>query len=238
MIRSEDRLVCCGLGHQCEGCGVRPLAVCGALEPEALGKIARITTRQRIAAGACLIEEGDPAECVFTVLDGMLKLYKLMPDGRRQITGFLLPGDFVGLAFGESYIYSAEAVVETSACRFRRSQFHRMMEDYPSLESRLLSKVSTELAAAQEQMLLLGRKTARERLATFLLGLAARMQRTTGDHVRLPMGRADIADFLGLTVETVSRTFTAMRKAGFLAQVDKQGVVIADMTRLQEVAGD
>ena len=185
-----------------------------------------------------LIEEGEPAECVFTVLEGILKLYKLMPDGRRQVTGFLIPGDFVGLAFGESYIYTAEAVVEGAACRFTRNQFHRMMEEFPALEGRLLSKVSTELAAAQEQMLLLGRKTARERLATFLLGLARRMNRSAGEQVRLPMGRADIADFLGLTVETVSRTFTAMRKAGYLSTVDKHGVVITDLDRLREAAGD
>ncbi|MCB2009269.1 MAG: helix-turn-helix domain-containing protein [Geminicoccaceae bacterium] len=240
MIRSEDRPVChrSSPGHHCEGCSVRPLAVCGALGPGELERLSRVSSSQRIAAGSCLIEEGEPAECVFTVLEGILKLYKLMPDGRRQVTGFLIPGDFVGLAFGESYIYTAEAVVEGAACRFTRNQFHRMMEEFPALEGRLLSKVSTELAAAQEQMLLLGRKTARERLATFLLGLARRMNRSAGEQVRLPMGRADIADFLGLTVETVSRTFTAMRKAGYLSTVDKHGVVITDLDRLREAAGD
>ncbi|MCB2052752.1 MAG: Crp/Fnr family transcriptional regulator [Geminicoccaceae bacterium] len=239
MERLDKReTVCCGASVACESCAVRPLAVCGALPTDALARLARMTHPRRLGPGATLIEEGEPALDVFTVVEGMLKLYKLMPDGRRQITGFMIPGDFVGLSVGEAYIYSAEAVMPTTACRFRRNFFHGMMEDYPDLETRLLGIVSTELAAAQGQMLLLGRKTAKERLASFLLSLAGRLEVAAGDRLALPMTRSDIADFLGLTIETVSRTFTVLRKEGLLARVDKAGVVVADIDALARAAGD
>jgi CRP/FNR family transcriptional regulator len=193
---------------------------------------------RRIEAGKQLIQEGDPADDVFTLTDGMLKLYKLMPDGRRQITGFMIPGDFIGLAYGQSYVYSAEAVTPTTACRFRRSTLLEKMAAHPELEHRLLSLASNELAAAQAQMLLLGRKSARERLASFILGLAERRSVGAGEAMTLPMGRSDIADFLGLTIETVSRAFTAMRKDGLLTLPDKHSVSITDLEGLREAAGD
>ena len=123
-----------------------------------------------------LFEEGDPADDVFTITAGMIKLYKLMSDGRRQIVGFLVPGDFLGLAFGRTYVYSAEAVVATTTCRFRPQQFLALLDACPTLEKEILTRTATELAAAQEQMLLLGRKTARERVASFVLALARRRQ--------------------------------------------------------------
>jgi len=229
---------CCGARVDCAGCEVRPFALCGALEPVDMMVMGTIAHPRRIEAGRQLIQEGDPAEDVFTLTEGMLKLYKLMPDGRRQITGFMIPGDFIGLAYGQSYIYSAEAVTPTTACRFKRSALLEKMVDYPELEHRLLSLASNELAAAQAQMLLLGRKSARERLASFLVGLAERRGIGDAEPMPLPMSRGDIADFLGLTIETVSRAFTAMRKEGLISLPDKHQVVIADMEALREAAGD
>jgi len=229
---------CCGARVDCAGCEVRPLALCGALEPVDMMVMGTIAHPRRIAAGRQLIHEGDPAEDVFTLTEGMLKLYKLMPDGRRQITGFMIPGDFIGLAYGQSYIYSAEAVTPTTACRFKRSALLEKMVDHPELEHRLLSLASNELAAAQAQMLLLGRKSARERLASFLVGLAERRGIGDTQPMPLPMSRGDIADFLGLTIETVSRAFTAMRKEGLISLPDKHQVVIADIEALREAAGD
>ena len=238
MILSRDRVACGGLDSHCKNCDVRAIAICGALETSDLSMLEKLTQRQHIDQGASLIVEGDPAESVYTVLSGMLKLYKIMPDGRRQITGFLIPGDFVGLAFGDDYIYSAEAVVPTTACRFGRSQFNNLLKEHPTLERRLLSIVSTELAAAQEQMLLLGRKTAKERLASFLLALAERTGTADRAMLSLPMVRLDIADYLGLTVETVSRTFTQFRKSDLLTNVDKDGCKIVSKDALAAVAGD
>ena len=112
---------CCGARVDCAGCEVRPLAVCGALAPADVLVMGSIAHPRKLDAGKQLIQEGDPADDVFTLTDGMLKLYKLMPDGRRQITGFMIPGDFIGLAYGQSYVYSAEAVTPATACRFKRS---------------------------------------------------------------------------------------------------------------------
>ena len=229
---------CCGALVDCANCDIRPLAICGALAPIALGKLAAIAGTRRVEAGAQLIQEGEPAREVFTLTEGMLKVYKLMPDGRRQITGFMFPGDLVGLAYGDSYIYSAEAITGITTCRMRRGSLLALMADHPELEHRLLSRASNELAAAQAQMLLLGRKTARERVASFLVGLAERLGVAQGEPLALPMNRGDIADFLGLTIETVSRTLTLMRKAGLIALPDKHSVTITSMDGLGRASGD
>jgi CRP/FNR family transcriptional regulator len=225
-------------GHPaCEDCGVRNLAVCAAVSLEQLPRLTALATGRRVDIGQTLFQEGDTAEEVFTLTDGMLKLYKLMSDGRRQIVGFLVPGDFLGLAFGRNYVYSAEAVVPTTVCRFRRPQFLAMLEDCPAMEKEILGRTSTELAAAQEQMLLLGRKTARERVASFIVALARRRKIEAGGALDLPMSRSDIADYLGLTIETVSRTFTAFRKEALIELPDKHVVRILKRAELDQVAG-
>jgi CRP/FNR family transcriptional regulator len=228
---------CCGKGQSCEECEVRALAVCGALSAEELPRLAAIAVRRELKAGHTLFEEGDAAEEVFTLTSGMIKLYKLMSDGRRQITGFLVASDFLGLAFGRSYVYSAEAVVDSTVCRFRRSAFLKLLEDFPAMEKSLLDRTSTELAAAQEQILLLGRKSARERVASFLLGLCVRQHIGQRGSLRLPMSRIDIADFVGLTIETVSRTLSRLRREGVIDLPDTHRVVIASWGRLQQAAG-
>lgn len=230
--------MCCGGRVDCAGCDIRPLALCGALEPSQVFAMSSIAHPRKIDAGKQLMQEGDPADDVFTLTEGMLKVYKLMPDGRRQITGFMIPGDFIGLAYGSNYVYSAEAVMPSTACRFQRTRLLERMVDFPELEHRLLSLTSNELAAAQSQMLLLGRKSARERLASFIHGLAHRRGIGDGEIMPLPMGRNDIADFLGLTIETVSRIFTAMRKERLITLPDKHSVKIESLAALREVAGD
>jgi CRP/FNR family transcriptional regulator len=221
----------------CDACAVRGLAVCGALTNEQLPRLAEIAIDRRLEAGQTLFQEGDPAEDVFTLTAGMLKLYKLMSDGRRQITGFLMPGDFLGLAFGRTYVYSAEAVTPVTLCRFRRVQFLLLLDQCPAMEKSLLGRASTELAANQEQMLLLGRKTARERLASFLLRLARRRNPDAGNVIELPMSRSDIADFIGLTIETVSRTLTLFRKEGVIRLPDTHRAVVVSWPRLEQMAG-
>jgi CRP/FNR family transcriptional regulator len=187
----------------------------------------------RLDRGQTLFHEGDEAKHVFTVTDGVLKLYKLLSDGRRQITGFLVAGAFLGLAYGRSYLFSAEAVTPTRLCRFSRRRFETFATEHPELERELLSVASNELAQAQDQMLLLGRKTARERLATFLWNMAKHQD---GEIIMLSMSRADIADYLGLTVETVSRTFTAMRKDS-LINIRRSGAVeLMEPNRIRALA--
>jgi CRP/FNR family transcriptional regulator len=203
----------------CADCEIRSIGICAALKPDELERMHRIVKDVRFAEGQMIFSEGDPAESLFNVLSGAVRLVKLLPDGRRQITGFLLPGAFLGIALNSTYAYSAEAIVDTKLCRFGRREAEGLLKDMPSLEHRLLGEAANELVAAQDQMLLLGRKTAKERLASFLVGLSRNAKRHgfVDNPVPLPMSRTDIADFLGLTTETVSRTFTRLRQANVVA---------------------
>jgi CRP/FNR family transcriptional regulator len=223
----------------CEACTVRHLSICDALDARELGRLNAIVTQNRLAPHQLIFNEGDPAAHLFNVIEGAVKIYKLLADGRRQITGFLFPGDFLGIAMHDRYTYSAEAITAVRLCRFPRGKFETLLQEFPKLENRLLQTASNELAAAQDQMVLLGRKSATERLATFLATLAARArQRRQPDRVlTLPMSRADIGDYLGLTIETISRTFTRLRKSGVIALPDKSRVEIVRLDELEDLAG-
>lgn len=202
----------------CAACAVRGLSVCAPLNPDALADVESLVSQSVLAPGTTLFDEGASAEYVFNVTLGTLKVFKLLPDGRRQVTGFLGPGDFVGLANRDVYSYSAEAITDVRLCRFQRRKLEGLLQRHPEMERRLLGMASNELAEAQEQMLLLGRKTAKERIASFLMILSRRAKRRgeSGDPVDVPMSRTDIADFLGLTTETVSRTFTRLKADGVI----------------------
>lgn len=227
-----------GAHPPCAACGIRDLAICAVLQDQELTSLASIASTSRATPNQTIIQEGEPAEALFNVTEGTVKIYKLLPDGRRLITGFLFAGDFLGLALNESYAYSAEAVGNARLCRFPRRRFEGLMERLPHLEKRLLLNASNELMQAQDQMLLLGRKTARERIATFLLQLSRRQveRNEAPEPVQLPMSRADIADYLGLTTETVSRTFTQLKITGIIRLLPGNAVELALREALAELA--
>lgn len=202
--------------NACTTCGARPLSVCGRIDDVDLGRLDALAEHIALSPGDTLIRADDVAAHVFNITSGSVRVYKLLSDGRRQITGFLFAGDFLGLATGESYVFSAEAIEPSTVCRFRKADYRNLIRETPALETALLDRAHHELAAAQNQMLLLGRKTALERVATFLLDLPAHdpARRGPANHVRLPMTRAEIADYLGLTIETVSRVFTRLKTQG------------------------
>lgn len=208
--------------------GFRSLAVCqDGTRPAAL---------QRMAPGSILFSEGDEAEGVFEVVSGTLRLYKVLIDGRRQIIGFVSGGQLLGLAAQRQYLCTAEAVTPLTLRRYQRPAFERRIDEEPGLARRLLTAVSNELRMAQDQMVLLGRKSASEKVASFLLSLAAHEDGEHDDHVDLPMGRGDIADYLGLTVETVSRTFTRLKSDGLIALPTPASVEILDLEQLADLA--
>ncbi|MDX2103086.1 MAG: helix-turn-helix domain-containing protein [Alphaproteobacteria bacterium] len=218
----------------CESCHARCHSVCAGLSVEEINRLALLTQPATIGAGQTFISEGESAVHLINLNSGCVKIFKLLPDGRRQITGFLFQGDFLGIPFNEAYVYSAEAVTDVQVCRFPRRAFNALMEEIPGLEKRLLTRASNELAQAQEQMLLLGRKTAREKIASFLLGLSERARRLglPDDPVDLPMGRADIADYLGLTTETVSRTLTQLKRDQLIRMEGTAHVRLLDRAEL------
>jgi len=224
--------------NACDGCGARPLSVCGSIDDADLGRLDALAEHVALTAGQALIREGDEAKHVFNITSGSVRVYKLLPDGRRQITGFLFAGDFLGLATGQTYVFSAEAIEPATACRFRKSDYRTLIRETPALEAALLDRATHELAAAQNQMLLLGRKTALERIATFLLDLPGHdpARATTEGLVRLLMTRSEIADYLGLTIETVSRVLTKLKTSGVIRLISLTELQIENAGRLRGLA--
>lgn len=222
----------------CATCGARAFSVCNSLEPEDLARLDAIAERVSLDAGQALIRQGDPAVHVFNITSGSVRVFKLLADGRRQITGFLFAGDFVGLATGQDYAFSAEAVEAATLCRFRKADYRALIRERPTLEAALLERATHELAAAQNQMLLLGRKTAQERIASFLLDLPARdpARPASPDQVRLPMTRSEIADYLGLTIETVSRVFTRLKTSGVIQLISLHELTVLKPEALRRLA--
>ncbi len=231
----------CGIRRRenaCAVCGARALSVCGSIGDADLGRLDALAEHLTLAAGEVLTREGDPAGHVFNITSGSIRVYKLLADGRRQITGFLFAGDFLGLATGDTYVFSAEAIEPATACRFRKSDYRALIRECPTLETGLLERANHELAAAQNQMLLLGRKTAQERIASFLIDLPTHdpsRQRPAG-HVWLPMTRSEIADYLGLTIETVSRVFTRLKTAGVIKLLSPSELRIEQPRALHAIA--
>jgi CRP/FNR family transcriptional regulator, anaerobic regulatory protein len=211
-------------------------SACFNLGHQAANNLSAISSVQRVAPGETLFSEGDETDSVYQVVRGMMRLYKLLPDGRRQITGFLSAGQFLGLAPEDVCVFTAEAITEVAVCRYKRAKFERLIEEVPGFARRLLAATSHELHAAQEQMLLLGRKSATEKLASFLLLMADRLGGEGADEVEVPMTRGDIADYLGLTVETVSRTLTRLKEDRLIALPTYARIEIRDRDQLEELA--
>lgn len=191
-----------------------------------------------LPARSAVFREGDPAGRVFTLIEGTAKLTRLLPDGKQQVVGFRFAGDIIGFTTRQTYPFDAELLTDGRLCRMERSRLDSMMRRYPALESRLLDLCVAELTATQEQLVTVGRRTAEARVAAFLLSLAAARRRrgVGGRLMEMPMTRADIADFLGLTLETVSRTLTAFRKRGWIREPAHQRVELIQVAALTGLA--
>ena len=213
------------------------LAACQAQAHRSQAPVAAIGSIQHLAQGATLFTEGDPATSVYQVVSGTLRLYKALPDGRRQITGFLSAGHLLALAPTEVHPYSTEAITPVSVRRYPRPWFEKLLDEVPGLARRLFAASSDELRAAQDQMLLLGRKTAEERVASFLLMLADLHGGAQAESVvQLPMSRGDVADYLGLTIETVSRTLAKMKQQKIITLTSPTRIELRNRARLAELA--
>lgn len=219
----------------CLHCQVRHLSICSALSPEEMHALDAAAGLQVLEPGAMLARQGDPRQHVFTVTRGALRLVRLSADGRRQVAGFALPGDFVGLSGAASHPHDIQALAETELCRFSLEAMQRLGELFPRLQAKLLERACLELDSAHERMMSLARMNPTERMADFLLTLAERQTRCgdPGPSLLLPMPRADIADHLGLTVETVSRSLTALRTRGLIALPGTYRVDILDRSGLE-----
>ena len=227
----------------CASCIVRNRAICASLNPEELLLLGKMGRRQRVRAGHTLLWEGDEVPVVANVLDGVLKLVVATADGREQIVGVVFPSDFIGRPFGKESPYSATAMTDAEVCVFNRKLFDDFASDHPDLQQKLLRRTLDELDRARHWMMLLGRKSASEKVASFLLEMSERLsgQGCDGSSAQsafeLPFGRQQIADILGLTIETTSRQLTRMRADGVLDLPSRREIVINDRAAMEAMAG-
>jgi CRP/FNR family transcriptional regulator len=221
--------------HSCARCALRPLNVCAAIKTAELWELERLAQSQTWQPKAKLFSQDDVANFVYNITAGVVRLSILLPDGRRQIIGFALPGDFLGLALSDHHGFCADVVETVTACRYARRAFSDFLDEKPRLLRRLHEFATHELSLAHEQMIILGRRNARERLASFLIGLRDRRARILGRtsaHIAIPMSRQDIADFLGLTIETVSRMMNRLARERLIVIVP-DGVRLLNVTHLE-----
>jgi len=224
-------------GQPCAECSIRQLSVCAALDRAELRELVHLGRQVYFRPGETVFAQEEMTTSFYNLLEGVMRLYKLLADGRRQIIGFALPGDFLGLAASSRHNFSADAIGAVELCQFSRSGFAKFSQNKPDLLRRINELAVKELGQAQNHMVLLGRRSAEEKVATFLVGWRNRMAELPGPShtLPLPMSRQDIADYLGLTIETVSRTFTKFERDGVI-EIVHGGVRILNPARAQALA--
>lgn len=221
----------------CRACESRHKGVCGALNREQLIVLAKSTSRRTIGPGEVISAPGQDIDQFANILSGVVKLSKLLSDGRQQIVGLQFAPDFLGRPFRSQNDVAAEAATHVRVCTFPKSVLEKIIAQSPEAEHRLHEQALRELDEAREWMITLGRKSASEKVASFLCLIAARHDpeqagRDQPIRFEIPLKRADIADFLGLTIETVSRHFTKLRKAGIIDIEQNRIILVREMDRL------
>ncbi len=229
----------------CDTCVVRNRAICSALDGTEIAVLSAIGRRRNLAAGESLMWEGEDSVLVANVLEGVLKLSTGTEDGREQIVGVVYPSDFIGRPFGGTTGHGVTALTDARVCVFSRRDFDAFASEHPALEHKLLQRTLGELDRTRRWMLLLGRKSASEKVASFLIEMSERLTAVTCETVgdvrtarfHLPFSRQQIADVLGLTIETVSRQFTRLKEQGIVDLPSRREVVILDQEGLLAEAG-
>lgn len=221
----------------CRACEARHKGVCGALTPDQLLRLSLHTTRRAVDPGAGLADVGEDTLQYSNILSGVVKLTKLMADGRQQIVSLQFAPDFLGRPFRRKPDVSAEAATAVRICSFPKSVLEEIIRQSPEMEHRLHEQTLRELDCARDWMLTLGRKSASEKVASFLAMIAAhidpeRLDDNEPTSFDLPLKRADIADFLGLTIETVSRQLTRLRKSGIIEIEHNRHIIVRDLDAL------
>jgi CRP/FNR family transcriptional regulator len=222
----------------CPGCPVRSVGICGSLcgsgDADLIGSLSR---RMAYPGRSVLMEEGGPGQFAFNVISGTVMLSKTLPDGRRQVLGFAVAGDFLGLSMRDTNGLTAVALGSVEVCRMQRSHLRELALQSSKFMSQLHEMMASELESAHDHMMLLGRRGVEEKIACFLLSLRQRVARrqAISPRVDLPMTRQDIADYLGVTLETVSRTLSKMARNRLIVIVP-DGVRLLDIDTLEQMA--
>ncbi len=228
----------------CGTCPIQHRAVCSHCDDDELAELEQIKYYRSFEAGQPVLWAGDHMEFVASVVTGIASLAQAMEDGRTQMVGLLLPSDFIGRPGREIAPYNVVAVTDLVLCCFRKKPFEELMARTPHLSARLLEMTLDELDSAREWMLLLGRKTAHEKISSLLAILATRdaalrkQKPSDGVSFSLPLTREAMADYLGLTLETVSRQISGLKKSGVIELEGKRQVTVPDFGRLLAETGD
>ncbi|MBS0270111.1 MAG: Crp/Fnr family transcriptional regulator [Proteobacteria bacterium] len=229
---------------RCDTCAVRHRAVCGALSRTEIERLNEIAHHRTVPQGQAIVADQDTVASFANIISGVVKLTKAMSDGRQQIVGLQFASDFIGRPYRERSAYEVTAVNEVHLCTYDRGQFERLVREFPGFERRLFENTLDELDAAREWMLLLGRKSAEEKVASFILMVSKRIdavgcqsgQVQEPAKFELPISRAEIADFLGLTIETVSRQFSRLKAKKIIGLDGARTVVVLDPAHLERMS--
>lgn len=222
----------------CRREAIRALPIAMQLDGRQVDALRRIAVARRYPSGRMVIIQGEPAEAVYAVASGALAVYGSLSDGRRQVFGFLYAGDMLGIGAGTgTYAYSVDALSASELCRFARRRLESLCESDRAIRRALLTHATHELILAQERLLVLGRLSASERIASFLTSLHRRLANPgAADDIWLPMTRGDIGDYLGLSMETVSRVLSQLVRQGFIALPSPHHVILLDRAGLSAMA--
>jgi CRP/FNR family transcriptional regulator len=227
---------------RCDSCAVRHRAVCGALDREEIVRLSNIARHKDLPPGHLIFSDDERPSYFANIIGGVVKLSKTLGDGRQQIVGLQFASDFLGRPYRDRVPYFAETVTPVKLCTYERGQFEQLVREMPGFGQRLFENTLDELDAARDWMLLLGRKTAEEKVASFLLMVAKRMKLvgcSKGDptiRFELPLTRSEIADHLGLTIETVSRQFTRLKSQKIIGLEGGRTIVVPNFHRLENAA--
>lgn len=229
----------------CAVCAVRHRALCGAVAREALPRLSQVVYQRRYNAGQFIAGAGQRQEWFATVLSGVVKLTKVMSDGRQQIVGLLFAADFLGRPFAANSPYRAEAATTVELCCVESRYFEDLFLNCPGVRQSLLERTFDEIDAAREWMLVLGCKTAEEKVASLILLVIKRMRATRADEYvssdavgyELPLSRTEMAEYLGLRIETVSRQIKRLRAAGIVEIEHGRGIKVPAIGELERIAG-
>lgn len=230
--------------NYCRTCPIRDVALCRALPTSALAELSRMAWRRHVRAGSPIFSNGAEGGIVANIVSGAVRLSRSLGDGRTQIVGLQFPPEFIGRPFAENGTIVAEAATDVELCCFSKPQFEGLLRAHRGMQELLIQRMLQDLDHAREWMLLLGRKTALERVATLLLLCAEKMrgsncgEESVADQLTfdLPLSRTEMAEYLGLTLETVSRMLKTLAQAGIIAIHRGRGMTILDPQELRRHA--
>ena len=225
------------IATRCTSCKVRPYSFCRCLKEEDLRHFAGISSEKKFSNKQVIFLQSDEGKRLYNITEGNVKIYQLLQDGRVQIIGFLYPGDFFGSYKKGKYNYSANAIGDVAVCEFKEDVLNNHMDENPELSRELLNMTTNELILAQDRVKVLGKLTATERVANFISNISKQRARIKwqDNPISLPMSRQDIADYLGLTIATVSREITNLKISSTIKMISTNQIYLNDKTKLAEL---